>query len=113
MGFIGLMMYAQAPVLGPLIGGRLFRRALLGDDVATSILPIGDLVAAGVFIFFLHLPQTPPVVSLAKKKPVLQLDPVGIALAMAAIICFILGLRYGGTSHLWNSSQVHRFAYRV
>ena len=40
------------------------------------------------------------------QKSVLRFDPVGIALAMAAIICFILGLQYGGTSHLWNSSQV-------
>lgn len=68
-------------------------------------LPIGGLVIAVVIVFF-HLPSAakPPKVGL--KGKLLQLDPVGIALAMAAIVCFILGLQYGGNSHSWNSSQV-------
>ena len=79
-----------------------FRRALLGDHVATSIcqLEISSLPGWSFFSTF----RKSPVVSL--ENTVLRLDPVGIALAMAAIICFVLGLRYGGTSHLWNSSQV-------
>ena len=79
-----------------------FWRALLGDHVVASIcqLEISSLPGCSFFPTF----RKPPVVSL--EKTVLRLDPVGIALAMAAIICFILGLRYGGTSHLWNSSQV-------
>ena len=79
-----------------------FRRALLGDHVATSIcqLEISSLPGWSFFSTF----RKSPVVSL--ENTVLRLDPVGIALAMAAIICFILGLRYGGTSHPWDSSQV-------
>ena len=59
-------------------------------------LPIGDLVAAGVFIF-LHLPQTP--------RGQFGKDCVAIGSSWHRI-CFILVLQYGGTSHLWNSSQV-------
>jgi MFS family permease len=59
-----------------------------------------------VVFFFFHLPAAaqPPKVSL--KEKLLQLDPVGIVLAMALIICFILGLQYGGATYAWNSSQV-------
>lgn len=34
------------------------------------------------------------------------MDPVGIILAMACIICFILALQYAGTTYAWSSSEV-------
>jgi Fungal trichothecene efflux pump (TRI12). len=34
------------------------------------------------------------------------MDPVGIILAMAGIVCFILALEYVGATYAWNSSQV-------
>ena len=57
--------------------------------------PIRGLVIAVVLI--LHdLPSTakPPKVSLKKKS--LQLDPVGIVLAMAGVVCFLLSIQYEG-----------------
>ena len=56
--------------------------------------------------FFFHLPAAaaPPKASL--KEKLLHVDPIGIALAMGGITCFILALQYGGNSHPWNSSVV-------
>ncbi|KAJ5493866.1 Major facilitator superfamily domain general substrate transporter [Penicillium fimorum] len=68
-------------------------------------LPIGGL-AAGLVLVFFHLPAAakPPKVSLREK--LLQLDPFGVVLAMAAIICFLLALQYGGNTLPWKSGKV-------
>ena len=36
----------------------------------------------------------------------LQMDPIGAALVMAAVVCYILGVQYGGVEYPWNSSKV-------
>lgn len=70
-------------------------------------LPIGGLAGLLVFFFF-HLPAAakPPKASL--KEKFLQTDPVGVALAMGAIVCFILGLHYAslGGEHPWKTGKV-------
>ncbi|KAB5511534.1 putative efflux pump antibiotic resistance protein [Coniochaeta sp. 2T2.1] len=84
IGVIGTTYYLAA-VLGPLLGG-------------------GAAAVAVIFFFSLPAAAIPPELPLTKK--LLHLDPVGVALAMGTIACFIMALQYGGNTHPWNSSQV-------
>lgn len=40
------------------------------------------------------------------KEKLLQMDPLGTLTIMAAVICYILALQWGGTTKAWNSSPV-------
>ena len=40
------------------------------------------------------------------REKLLHLDPVGVALAIGAITCFMTGLQYAGVSYAWKSSVV-------
>ncbi|KAI0385716.1 MFS gliotoxin efflux transporter glia [Hypomontagnella monticulosa] len=103
MGFVGLT-YSLASVLGPLLGGALTEKVTWRWCFYIN-LPIGGL-AAVVVIFLFHTPSAAEHIRAPLKERLLQLDPVGVALAMGSIICFIQGLQYAGSSRPWNDSQV-------
>ena len=103
MGFFG-MTYCLSAVLGPLVGGAFTDRVTWRWCFYIN-LPIGGVAALAIFFFFsLPAAAAPPRIPL--KDKLLHLDPVGIALAMASITCFILAMQYGGNSHAWGSSVV-------
>ncbi|KAM9879568.1 major facilitator superfamily transporter [Verticillium dahliae] len=102
-GFVGVS-YGVASVLGPLLGG-------LFSDHATwrwcfyMNLPIGA-VSVLIIVFFFHAPAAAKPVEATRREKLLQMDPIGVALVMAAIICYILCLQYAGQTEAWNSSTV-------
>lgn len=103
MGIVG-MTYCISAVLGPILGG------VFTDEVSWRWcfyinLPIGGAAALGVLLFF-NLPAAAKPQQLSLSKKLLHIDPVGIALGISSIICFVLALQYAGVSHAWRSGMV-------
>ena len=70
-----------------------------------SNLPIGGLAAAILVIFFRLPPHIRPAEATLREK-MLQLDPIGIVFIMAAVVCYILALQWGGLTLPWHSSTI-------
>jgi MFS family permease len=103
MSFVGVA-YTIAAILGPLLGGAFTQRVSWRWCFYIN-LPLGGAALVLLAIFF-HTPPSAKPLKANWKEKFLQMDPLGIALAMACIISFIIALQYGGQSHAWNSSVV-------
>ncbi|KAH6684655.1 MFS gliotoxin efflux transporter glia [Halenospora varia] len=104
--FTGILgaVYGVASVIGPLLGG------LLTDNLSWRWcfyinLPIGGASAAIILIFF-RTPRAATPMKAELKEKFLQMDFLGTLTIMAAGICYVLAMQWGGVTKAWNSPAV-------
>jgi hypothetical protein len=68
-------------------------------------LPIGGASAA-IIVFTFYAPKTVKPVEATFREKILQMDILGSFTIMAAVVCYILALQWGGVTKPWSDSKV-------
>lgn len=96
--------FAVASVAGPLLGG-VFTDNLSWRWCFYINLPIGGLAGFIVLFFFTVPKQARPVPATTREK-ILQMDLVGTALLLCAVVCLLLAFQWGGVTKPWSDGNV-------
>ncbi|KZT52965.1 major facilitator superfamily transporter [Calocera cornea HHB12733] len=95
--------YGVASVVGPLLGG-VFTDKLTWRWCFYINLPIGGFAALIIFLFF-KTPEAARPVDASPMEKFLQMDLLGTFTIMAAVVCYLLALQWGGVTGPWNNSK--------
>ncbi|UKZ52637.1 hypothetical protein TrVGV298_006418 [Trichoderma virens] len=102
-GILGAI-FGIGSILGPLLGGVFSEKSTWRWCFYIN-LPIGVLPIVSTIFFFSPPKAAKPREALMKEK-LLQLDPLGTAVLMGAIITYLMAVHYGGQIDAWNSARV-------
>lgn len=102
-GVLGVM-FGITCVIGPLLGG-VFTDNLTWRWCFYINLPLGGAVALTLLIS-MKPPKNTARAGMSWTEVILQMDPLGVALLLSAMLCILLALQWGGIERPWNSASV-------
>lgn len=104
--FTGLIntVYSLASVVGPILGGALTQSSTWRWCFYVN-LPIAAASAA-VILFLFHPPPPGPRTKVPLREKVSHMDPGGIVLVLAALVCFTRAVEVAGIHRAWGSGEV-------